>query len=222
MTHQHVHGGDAPPGAVVPRETPPWLIVTTLGVAGALAGLLVAAVYGWTLPPIERHRALVMQAAIGEVLKNPVRLDTLYLEDGALTARPSGTSRELERVFLGYDEQGKLLGAAISAGEPGFTEVISLMFGFDAATQTLIGLKILEQKETPGLGDKIEKDTTFVRQFRGLHAPVKAVKKKGGDPGEFDAISGATISSRAVARIINNAVTRWQPLLAAYQRGGKG
>ncbi|MBI3791925.1 MAG: FMN-binding protein [Gemmatimonadetes bacterium] len=220
MTHVHVHGG----GAEAPRgkDTPAVTLVATLAIAGALAGLLVASVYQVTLPTISRHRATVMQAAIGEVLKNPARWDTLYLQSGALTTSPTGERGELERVFLGYDADGKVIGAAISAGEPGFTEVISLMFGYDPATRQLIGLKILDEKETPGLGDKIEKDSGFTRQFAGVTAPVKPVKKRSGsDPAEIDAISGATISSRAVTRIINHAVEKWGPLLAARAQGAR-
>ena len=207
----------------MPPDTPPFKLVATLGVAGALAGLLVATVYGMTLPRIERHRALVMQVAIAEVLQHPSRWDTLYLENGALTQHPKSERNSLERVYLGYDRTGKSIGAAISAGEPGFSEIISLMFGYDAASGQLLGLKILDQKETPGLGDKIEKDSSFVRQFTGVKPPARAVKKKSGsDPSEIDAISGATISSRAVTRIINNAVAKWSPLLTAWKPEGSG
>ena len=219
MTHQHIHGA---PAEITPtKDTPALRLVATLGIAGALSGLLVASVYQWTLPTISRHRATVMQAAIAEVLREPARWDTLYLQGGALTKTPTGERSELERVYYGYDANDRPIGAAISAGEPGFTEIISLMFGYDPSTGQLIGLKILDQKETPGLGDKIEKDSAFTRQFSGTTAPIKAVKKKtGSNPAEIDAISGATISSRAVTRIINNAVARWGPFLTAWTRGG--
>ncbi|MFN8575068.1 MAG: RnfABCDGE type electron transport complex subunit G [Gemmatimonadaceae bacterium] len=215
----HVHGAGAGPASVeVPPDTPPYRLVATLGIAGALAGLLVAAVYRVTLPPIERHRAQVMQVAIAEVLKNPARWDTLYLENGALTKHPSAGRVDLERVFVGYDQTGKNIGAAISAAEPGFSEIVSLMFGYDVVSGQVLGLKILEEKETPGLGDKIERDSSFARQFAGAKAPMRAVKKKSGsDPSEIDAISGATISSRAVTRIMNNAVAKWGPLLNAWK-----
>jgi electron transport complex protein RnfG len=218
----HVHGAaTGPADAVLPPDTPAYKLVATLGVAGALAGLLVAVVYQVTLPRIERHRAVVMQGAIVEVLRHPARWDTLYLENGSLTQRPKGERGSLAHVFIGYDDAGKNVGAAISAAEPGFSEIISMMFGYDVASGRVLGLKILEQKETPGLGDKIERDSGFVRQFAGAKAPVKAMKKKSGsDASEIDAISGATISSRAVTRIINNAVAKWGPLLGVWQREG--
>jgi electron transport complex protein RnfG len=80
---------------------------------------------------------------------------------------------------------------------------------------------VLDQKETPGLGDKIERDSAFGGQFAGRVAPLRGVKDRAGKPpSEVQTITGATISSRAVIRIINNAVARWRPLIDAWDRGG--
>ncbi len=216
----HCHTPGVPAELPPAEATPAWRLVSTLGLAGALAGLLVVIVYRLTLTPIEAHKGLVVQQAVAEVLQHPARLDTLYLENGALTRQPTVARSELQAAYVGYDAQGHSLGVAITAGEPGFSDVISLMFGFDPRSGTILGFKVLDQKETPGLGEKIEKDSTFVGQWHGLVAPLKTVKKRSGnDPAEVQAISGATISSRAVTRIINNAVARWRPLLTAYQAG---
>ena len=216
MTHMHAHGAPQPTESV----TPSWRLLFTLGVAGGLAGLLVAAVYEVTITPIEAHRGRVIQEAIGDVLRHPARWDTLYLEEGKLVAQPVAGRSDLERIFLGYDESGRRIGVAATAAEPGFIEIISLMFGFDPESGRVLGMRILEQKETPGLGDKIERDSLFVRQFRGAIAPLKAVKRRTGDASEVSTISGATISSRAVVRIIDDAVARWRPLGLAYYAGG--
>ena len=78
-----------------------------------------------------------------------------------------------------------------------------------------------EEKETPGLGDKIERDTSFSSQFTGSVPPLKGVKaRSGSNLSEVQTITGATISSRAVIRILNHAVEKWQPLLAAYRSEG--
>ncbi len=215
----HAHGG--PP----PTETPPkvssWRLLATLGIAGALAGGLIVTVYARTLPTIEAHRAALVEAAVREVLKEPARLDTLYLVDGALVdALPDGTDpRGLERAFLGYDADGAMVGAAVTAAEPGFSDVISLIFGIEPRDGTLLGMKILAHKETPGLGDKIDRPA-FMGEFAGVHAPLEGVKGSPATPNQVQTITGATISSRAVIRIINNATQRWQPLLQAYLQGG--
>jgi H+/Na+-translocating ferredoxin:NAD+ oxidoreductase subunit G len=219
MTHVHVHGGGPLPIAEA-AATPSWRLLFTLGVAGALAGLLVVLVYRWTITPIEAHRGTIVQQAIAEVLQHPARWDTLYLENGRLTAKPTRSGRDAQRVFQGYDASGHRVGVAALAAEPGFAEVVSLIFAFEPQSGHLLGMKILDQKETPGLGEKIEKDTGFVRQFARVVAPLKAVKRHTGDASEVDVISGATISSRAVVRIINNAVARWRPLIISHDGGG--
>ncbi len=118
-----------------------------------------------------------MREAISEVLRQPARWDTLYLEGGKLVLQPSGPVRGLPRVFQGYDASGHRIGVAVLAAEPGFTEIVSLIFGFDPESGRLLGMKVLEQKETPGLGDKIEKDTGFVSQFARAVVPLKGVKR---------------------------------------------
>jgi electron transport complex protein RnfG len=93
-----------------------------------------------------------------------------------------------------------------------------VMFGYDAAARKLIAMRVIANKETPGLGDKIVKDTAFVDAFVDAAAPLNGVKpgRETGAPDEIVMITGATISSRAVIRIINNAIERWQPLMDAY------
>lgn len=217
MTHSHVYGGGPrPPAEEAP--TPTWKLLATLGTAGAAAGLLVGVVYSMTITPIETHRATALQEAIAEVLGHPARWDTLYMEGEKIVVRPAGAAAKLPRAFQGYDAGGKRIGVAVLAAEPGFTEIVRLIVAFEAESGRLLGMKVLEQKDTPGLGDKIQKDSAFVRQFRGAMTPLKGVKRRSGnDPAELDVISGATISSRAVMRIINNAIARWRPLLLAQQ-----
>jgi Na+-translocating ferredoxin:NAD+ oxidoreductase subunit G len=228
--HAHHHGppdvpgaAAAPPATDKAPEVSSFKLLTTLAIAGAAAGLLVVTVYRATLPTIERHEAAKVEGAVREVLKAPSRWDTLYLERNALTRSPAASDdrRGLPTAYLGFDESGKPVGAAVTAQEPGFQEEVLLMVGFDPSNGTLIGFKVLEEKETPGLGDKIERDTSFGSQFAGRVAPLKGVKARNvSDPSQVQTITGATISSRAVIRIINHAVEKWQPLLAAYERGG--
>ncbi len=212
------------PQPVAETEVQPWRLVATLGGAGAFAGLLLVFVFGATEPTIRANKAAALQAAIQEVLKAPDHYDTLYVVDGALERGvPEGADPEdAETVYLGYLANGDPIGFAISAGEPGFQDVIGIIFGYDARTRTVIGMKVLESKETPGLGDKIEKDTAWVGQFDGAVAPlvgVKAGRGTGTDPAEVDMITGATISSRTVIKIINNALERLGPLIDAYTNG---
>lgn len=222
MTAVHHHGA---PVTIAPRGgTPAWRLLLTLALAGGLSGWLVATVYNITLPRVERYAAARMNDAIGEVLKAPARWDTLYLVNGAVTKTPPGGAgaRDLPMAFVGYDAGGRRLGVAVTGEEPGFQELMTLMIGFDPGTGTLLGFKVLDQKETPGLGDKVEKDSSFGVQFDGKQAPLRGIKgRPGQDPSEVQTITGATISSRAVIRIINDAVAKWRPLLQAYFGGSR-
>ncbi len=187
----------------------------TLGFAGAIAGLAIVLVFQWTAPTIEAYKAEQLRIAISEVLQQPERFDTLYVVDGALMS--SGDPTIHETVYLGY-RNDRPVGFAIATGEPGFQDVIRLIFGYDHERDVLLGMKVLESKETPGLGDKIEKDSAFVNQFDGVQSPLVGIKARdnSGDPHEVDMITGATISSRTIIKAINKALERLGPLLDQY------
>ena len=166
------------------------------------------------------HRARVLQAAVQDVLAQPPTTTTLYLVDGTLLDElPAGMdSLRTERVFVGYDESGARVGMAISGAEPGFQDIIGLLFGYDPLSKEVLGMKVLESKETPGLGDKILKDSTFIREFIGVATPLLGVKK--GREADLDEevilITGATISSRAVIDIINHQVEALGPAIGDF------
>jgi Na+-translocating ferredoxin:NAD+ oxidoreductase subunit G len=196
-------------------------LIATLGVAGALAGLLIVSVHQWTQPRILAHQARAIALAVDEVLQGPERTETLFLWDGALTATPPAgvDTVPLDRVWAGYDAAGQRIGFALVGAEAGFQDIIKVMFGYDVATGRVMGMRILESKETPGLGDKIFKDMVFVAQFRTAQLPMVPTKPGTGtgDPREVDTITGATISARTVIEIINNRVARMRPLLEAVE-----
>ncbi len=195
---------------------PPHRLLTTLGGAGAIAGLLIVFVFQWTQPTIRPHKAAALRLAIHEVLHQPDRFDTLYVVDETLTRELAADQNPdtFEQVYVGY-RNNEQVGVAIVSGEPGFQDVVRVIFGYDVANRTILGMKVLENKETPGLGDKIAKDSSFIVQFAGLQTPLVGVRPRDAteDLHEVDMITGATISSRTVIRIINNALLRFDPLL---------
>ena len=193
-------------------------LVATLAVAGALAGLLIVMVNLHTKPIIDAYRAEQLRLAVYEVLPGVANYRTLYRADDVLRAEvPAGAkASDVRQAYIGYDENGEIIGVAVSRGESGFADVVLVIFGFEPDTGILLGKKVLESKETPGLGDKIFKDQDFVDQFFARpQTPLVAIKAGTGKglPGEIDAITGATISSKVVVSIINNGVAEWRPLL---------
>lgn len=227
--------GEPSPGGSVTRESgepdvgggeeevSPLRLLMTLAVAGALAGALLVFVFLWSQPRILAYNARVLREAVQEVLKGPDHFESLFLLDGALVTPAqipeSVDTLDLDRVFLGYDEAGRPIGYAMEAEGFGFQDIISLIFGFDAETGRVLGMKVLRHLETPGLGDKIVKDSAFVGEFDGVNAPIEGVKpdRNTGDPDQVDMITGATISSKAVIRIINDRIAALGDLLEAYQ-----
>jgi len=199
-------GGGAPPQPPVQVSASSVRLIGTLAVAGALAGLAIVMAFQWANPRIEAYRAKVLAQAVTEVLGGPDHYETVFVENGALTKTPQADTAGLDRVYVGYDGNGAPVGVAMEAAEAGFQDVITLIFGFDPSDGDLTGMKVLESKETPGLGDKIVKDSSFVRGFEGIGTPLLGVKKGQGTGGHSEVvmITGATISSRAVIGIINH------------------
>lgn len=207
--------------ATMPPQVQSWKLIAILGGAGAFAGFLIVLAYIWTLPAILEHRAGALRGAIEEVLRQPAGADTLFLVNGALaTTMPAGAKPEaVERVYRGRDAESRTVGYAVVASEAGFADQIVVMFGWNPANGQLLGIRILSSKETPGLGDKIER-ASFTGQFPGATTPLTGVKDqaaKSGKTGAIVMITGATISSRTIIREINNAVARWQPLIVAFE-----
>ena len=178
-------------------------LVGTLSVAGALAGLAIVLVFQWANPRIEAWRAEVLSAAVTEVLAGAEEYETIYYESGAFTATPADTAG-LDRVYVGYRE-GTPVGVALVGAGAGFQDVIRVIFGYDPESGEVIGMQVLESKETPGLGDKIEKDSSFIASFARVAAPLVGLKagRETGAESEVVMITGATISSRAIIDIIN-------------------
>ena len=203
------HGGDesgsGPPAA---PPVPSGRLMATLAIAGALAGLVIVVVFGWADPRIQAHRAAALRAAVGEVLGAPDSYRSLYVtEEGLSRVPPEGMDTvTAEKVFIGFDSGGEPVGYAITGAEPGYQDLIHLIFGYDPVEGMVLGMKVLESKETPGLGDKIVKDDEFVGSFSGVEAPIVGVKANEGTGAahEVDMITGATISSRTVIGTINH------------------
>lgn len=205
-------------------EVPSWRLVATLGVAGALAGLMIVGVFQWAEPRILEHQARVLATAADEVLAGPERVERLFvLPDGLAAAAPAGVdTARAEKVYLGFDASGRPMGFAVVGAKPGFQDIVQLIFGYDPATGQVLGMRVLESKETPGLGDKIFKDLRFVRGFEGVLAPIRPVGVGAGTgaPDEAELITGATISARVVVEIINERVRALDDRLKEYMASG--
>jgi len=91
--------------------------------------------------------------------------------------------------------KNEFVGAAIiGTTDKGFSGLVKLMIGFKPSGE-IENVVVLEQKETPGLGTKMT-EPKFLQQFKGINISTYKLKVKK-DGGDVDALTGATISSRA-------------------------
>lgn len=199
--------GDPSPheGAPVRVESSSARLVGTLAVAGSLAGLAIVVVFQWANPRIEAWRAQVLSEAVTEVLAGADRYETVFLDEGGFTTAPAGDTTGLDRVYVGYDGSGIPVGVAMVGAAAGFQDVIRVIFGYDPDSGEVMGMQVLESKETPGLGDKIEKDSTFIDEFDRVATPLvgRKASRETGSEDEVVMITGATISSQTIVDIIN-------------------
>lgn len=117
------------------------------------------------------------------------------------------------------DETGQQIGWVVPSGGQGFADRIEVLLGLSRDAGEITGLYVLDQKETPGLGNKIVEDV-WRKQFAGKAAqPALAVVKTApGASNQIQAVTGATISSDSVAAIVNQTVSDFRK---ALQEGGE-
>lgn len=205
------------------------VLVGTLTLAGLLSGVLLVGVFQATKPLIAANRAAAMEAAVTRVVPGAVKAASYERVDGKV--QPSqvavGAASDKPMAYAGLDKDGKVVGYAIPAEGPGFMDTIRLLYGYVPGSRTVIGMEVLDSRETPGLGDKILKDPEFLGNFKQLSSQPEIVGQKKGTkskPNEIDFITGATISSKAIVKILNGSTAQWaEPLAggATPTQGGK-
>ncbi len=185
-------------------------MIVVLTVVAALSGSILSLWDGVTAPLIEANRLKVLKAAISEVLPAYDHYDEMAV------------SKDIT-LYVGKDGDGSTVGVAFKAKGNGFSPDLTLMLGINPDFTALTGIEVLEQAETPGLGNKIEEDW-FKGQFAGLimdnRKPQVIKNVKPEDPTRgIQAISGATISSKAVVDILTAQVNKVRDLYNAETAG---
>ena len=165
-------------------------------VSGGVLGL----VYNATKDPIAAAEKAKKTEAIKNVLPEFQELKDMNVKS---------TLEDAELPFhLAYDKDGNFIGAAVETfTNKGFSGNISLMVGI-LADGTVNNISVLQHAETPGLGSKMS-EPSFKDQFNNKHADSFNfnVTKDGGN---VDAITAATISSRAFCDAVNRAISTFE------------
>ncbi|NIV18370.1 MAG: FMN-binding protein [Woeseiaceae bacterium] len=210
------------------KRTSVWEMYRSIVGIGAFCALLIVSVYLGTEERIADNKARFLAGAIAQVL--PAVRSTVEVsldENGALVAATEPASLP---AFLGYGEDGELVGAVITAQAMGYADNITVLYSYSFDLEAIVGFKVLETKETPGLGDKVETEPHFLANFDALDARLNddgtalanaIVTVKQGEktePWQLDGITGATITSEAIGVILNQGSSYWLPALVRDAR----
>jgi electron transport complex protein RnfG len=187
------------------KESTFFNMLITLFAVTLVASTALAYVYEITKTPIASAKLAKKLAAIDQVVpeydNNPV--EDMYMV-------PGGSEGDSLEVYPAL-KNGELEGVAIrSYSKNGYSGLIWLMVGIQP-DGTLQDVVVIEHKETPGLGSKMS-DPSFKGQFKDLN-PAETTLEVTKDGGDIDAITAATISSRAFCDAVELAVE-------SYRKGG--
>jgi len=190
-----------------------WLVLLlALFYGGALAGVQVG-----LGPRIAENKRNETYRVIPEIVPGADQTKTVE-------HRVTGEGGRERRVYRAFSSGGAPVGWVIPASGQGFADRIDLLVGTDAALETITGLYVLDQKETPALGNLIV-EPDFRDQFadKSAHAPLVVVKDEP-SPGsnQIRALSGATISSESVATIVNDALANLKEPIRALPAAAPG
>jgi len=140
-----------------------------------VASALLAGVYTLTKFRIETQAEAEIEASLKQVLPGASRFEPVPDENGGIL------------YYKGFDNKDKLAGIVFSAQGKGYSSTIETMCGM-LLTGEITAIKVISQNETPGIGTRVS-EKTFADQF---------AKKSIAGLSEVSAISGATISSKAL------------------------
>ncbi len=211
------------PAHIQQPPTSAWSIYRAIVGIGALCALLIVTVYQTTAERIRENQERFLALAVSQVL--PAARTTVAIaltEDGGIKEAVETSTLP---VFLGYDADDELVGAVVTAQGMGYQDNIRVLYAYSFELDAIVGFKVLDSKETPGLGDKIEKEPHFLANFEKLDAtltpdgdallhPIVTVKQgEKLEAWQLDGITGATITSEAIGKILNDSAGAWAPVL---------
>jgi len=163
-------------------------MILVLSVISAVCGFSLAGINAVTSERIEEQKLLNIKGpAVSAILAGSTN-------DLIKDRKEIIVNNKKMTVFVGKKD-GAPWAVAYEVEANGFGGVMNVMIGFNLADNTLLGIGIVSHKETPGIGSRVTEDM-FVSQFKGK--PVNLSFKTRDQGGAIDAVTGATVSSRAV------------------------
>ncbi len=173
-----------------------------------ISGLILGFVYQITKEPIAAQEAKAIQEACAAVFPGETDVtfeETGYVPSAQLTGEIADTGVEIGTIYKALAQDGSAKGYVVEATtKEGYGGNIVIYVGI-SNDAVINGVSILEIAETPGLGMNAEE--VLVPQFAGKQAESFTVTKNGStQSSEIDAITGATVTSKAFVNAVNGAV----------------
>jgi electron transport complex protein RnfG len=170
-------------------------MILVLVIVGLVSGVVLVSVYNYASPLIQRNEEAALKEAIFKVLPGIAEYNEL---------KKDGVS-----LYEGVKRDGDVLGYVFIAEGNGYQGPIKIIAALNRDLSHLTGIEILESSETPGLGAEITNEF-FKEQFRNLLIlpGITFTKGAASKPNEIQAITGATISTRAVVEILNGEIEK--------------
>lgn len=198
-------------------------MILTLGLVATLSGVLIVSAYKGTLEAVTANKRIALEREVFKVIPGAATMKEMVATAQGVEVAGAG-----EKFYAAYDAAGALKGIAAEAGATGYADVVRVLYAWNPDKQAVTGMGVIGMRETPGIGDKIITDQEFLKNFDALDVrlnaegtalanPIKVVKhgtKR--NPWEIDAISGATVTTKAVGKGISNSAQRLLPLLTPH------
>ncbi|MCP5277184.1 MAG: FMN-binding protein [Thiobacillus sp.] len=209
-------------------------MIVTLGLVATLCGILIVSAYQGTLEAVAANKRIVLERAVFRVIPGATSMKSFHASSAGIVPA-SGYQPEGGIAFhAAYDQAGQLKGIAAEGAAMGYADMVRVLYAYDPQRQVIVGFGVVSHRETPGIGDKIITDAAFLKNFQALDvrlaADMKALAnavrtvKHGAknQPWQIDAITGATVTSKAVGKGINDSAQRLLPLLVPNMEAVKG
>lgn len=178
-----------------------WKPALALGLLGLIVAMVLALMQQLTGERIETQRQSQALEAVAAMLR-PGSYDNELFDEGRSLALEGLEAPA--KVYVAWLDEAPAAAVFDVTTEQGYSGPIRLLVAVDAAGSVL-GVRVLEHRETPGLGDKIERRRgDWIEQFRGrsLDNPEPRRWKSDRRGGEFDTITSATVTSAAVTEAV--------------------
>ncbi|KGN01778.1 electron transporter RnfG [Clostridium novyi A str. 4570] len=186
----------------------------------AIAGLVLGWAHKVTLEPIDKQNIKTNNEAMNQVLpsaKEFAKIAAQEVKEGEKVDKVLPKENSIVEVNKGQNGS-EVTGYAIKVETKGYGGKIEMMVGISNQGK-VDGIKILNHSETPGLGAKAP-EPSFSDQYKGkaIKTPLEVVKGTASKDNEISAITGATITSRAVTKGVNEAVEYYNKELKGGQK----